>query len=71
MDTISNPAEYAACGSPVLSLGLPYRFTEANSCYTGGGAGVSGGIIPSPPRCFLWISSIRKCFTVLDQSCNL
>lgn len=42
-DSATYPAEYAACGSPVLSLGLPYRFTEANSFYTGGGAGVSGG----------------------------
>lgn len=42
-DSVTYPGEYAACGSPALSLGFPYRFTEANSFYTGGGAGVSGG----------------------------
>jgi hypothetical protein len=42
-DSVTYPAEYAACGSPVLSLGFPYRFTEANSFYTGGSAGVFGG----------------------------
>ncbi|HEY1789360.1 MAG TPA: glycosyl hydrolase family 79 C-terminal domain-containing protein [Verrucomicrobiae bacterium] len=42
-DSATYPAEYAACGTPVLSLGLPYRFTEANSFYTGGSAGVFGG----------------------------
>jgi hypothetical protein len=42
-DTVTYPAEFAACGSPALSSGLPYRFTEANSFYTGGGAGVFGG----------------------------
>jgi Glycosyl hydrolase family 79 C-terminal beta domain len=41
--TANYPAEYAASGGPVLSLGLPYRFTEANSFYTGGTAGVPGG----------------------------
>lgn len=42
-DLANYPAEYAACGLPALSLGLPYRFTEANSFYTGGSAGVFGG----------------------------
>lgn len=42
-DSVTYPAEYAACGAPALSLGFPYRFTEANSFYTGGSAGVSGG----------------------------
>ena len=42
-DSVTYPAEYTACGSPALSLGFPYRFTEANSFYTGGSAGVSGG----------------------------
>ncbi len=42
-DAVSNPTEYATCGPAVLSLGFPYRFTEANSFYTGGGGGVFGG----------------------------
>jgi len=42
-DSSTYPAEYAACGSPALALGFPYRFTEANSFYTGGSAGVFGG----------------------------
>jgi Secretion system C-terminal sorting domain/Glycosyl hydrolase family 79 C-terminal beta domain len=37
------PAQYNDSGKPVLSIGFPYRFTESNSYYTGGGAGVSGG----------------------------
>ena len=37
------PGEYSASGASVLALGLPYRFTEANSYYTGGSAGVAGG----------------------------
>jgi Secretion system C-terminal sorting domain len=37
------PTQYNESGSQVLSIGLPYRFTESNSYYTGGGAGVSGG----------------------------
>jgi hypothetical protein len=37
------PGEYAATGSAALAQGFPYRLTEANSYYTGGGAGVSGG----------------------------
>ncbi len=43
LETSNYPAEYSGTGSPVLALGLPYRFTEANSFYTGGGGGVSGG----------------------------
>jgi Glycosyl hydrolase family 79 C-terminal beta domain len=42
-DTGNYPAEYAASGGPTSSLGFPYRFTEANSYYTGGTAGVPGG----------------------------
>jgi hypothetical protein len=41
--SVNYPSEYAASGSSTLAQGLPYRFTEANSYYTGGGAGVSGG----------------------------
>ncbi|HZM05902.1 MAG TPA: glycosyl hydrolase family 79 C-terminal domain-containing protein [Candidatus Saccharimonadales bacterium] len=38
------PATYAATGGSILSTGYPYRFTEANSYYTGGGTiGIAGG----------------------------
>ncbi len=37
------PAEYSTTGQPVLATGLPYRFTEADAYYTGGGSGVQGG----------------------------
>lgn len=43
LEASNYPAEYLGTGSPVLSVGFPYRFTEANSFYTGGGAGVLGG----------------------------
>ncbi len=42
-DTAKYPAQFAASGGPALFLGFPYRFTEANSYYTGGSSGVSGG----------------------------
>jgi hypothetical protein len=37
------PAQYSTTGQPVLPTGLPYRFTEADAYYTGGGSGVQGG----------------------------
>jgi Glycosyl hydrolase family 79 C-terminal beta domain len=37
------PAQYNSSCAPALSLGFPFRFTEANSYYTGGGAGIAGG----------------------------
>lgn len=37
------PTEFAQTGSSVLALNLPYRFTEADAFYTGGGNGVAGG----------------------------
>jgi hypothetical protein len=37
------PTEYNASGAIVMPIGFSYRFTEANSYYTGGGAGVAGG----------------------------
>jgi len=41
--TSNYPSEYNSSGSPVQGHGFPFRFTEANSYYTGGGAGVLGG----------------------------
>lgn len=37
------PAQYNSSGGPVLALGFPYRFTEADAYDTGGGDGVIGG----------------------------
>lgn len=37
------PTEFGQTGSSVLALNLPYRFTEADGFYTGGGSGVAGG----------------------------
>lgn len=35
--------EYNGSATPALQNGFPFRFTESNSYYTGGGAGVAGG----------------------------
>jgi Secretion system C-terminal sorting domain/Glycosyl hydrolase family 79 C-terminal beta domain len=42
-DASTSPTEYNASGGTVMSIGFSYRFTEANSYFTGGGAGVAGG----------------------------
>jgi len=43
-DNKNYPAAYTTTGGSILPMGFPYRFTEANSYYTGGGTiGIAGG----------------------------